>query len=66
MSAWRSGAGMYLVAAIAFLVAGAVGLVGEPGLETTVFVVLGAVFLVLALNIRSKRDETRTTGDSSR
>jgi hypothetical protein len=57
---------MYLVAAIAFLVAGAVGLVGEPGLETAAFVVLGAAFLVLALNSSSKKDETRTTGDNSR
>jgi positive regulator of sigma E activity len=66
MSAWRSGAGMYLVAALAFLVAGAVGLLGEPGLETAALVVLGAAFLVLALNSWSKKDETRTTGDSSR
>jgi len=41
-------------------------LVGEPGLETTVFVVLGAAFLVLTLNTWSKKDETGTTGDSSR
>lgn len=66
MRAWRLGAGMYSVAALAFLVAGVVGLVGEPGLETAVFFVLGAAFLVLALGSWSKKDETRTTGVSSR
>jgi len=66
MRSRRLGAGMYLVAAVAFLVAGAVGLVGESGLETAAFVVLGAAFLVLALSTWSKKDETTTTSDSSR
>ncbi len=66
MSAWRSGAGMYLVAAVAFLVAGAVGLIGEPGLGTAALVILGAAFLVLALNSWPKKDETKTASDPSR
>ena len=66
MRSSRMGAGMYLVAAIAFLIAGAVGLFGEPGLETAAFVVLGAAFLVLALSSWSKKDEATTSSDKSR
>ncbi len=44
MGARRFGAGMFLVAAVVFVVAGAVGLVGQSGFGAAVFGVLGAAF----------------------
>ena len=65
MSPRRSGAVMYLVAAVAFLVAGTAGVFGESGLAVPGFLILGAAFLVLALNTWPRRDETKVTGSRS-
>ena len=66
MSPQRSGAVMYLVAAVEFLVAGVVGLLGDSGLAAPGLLILGTAFLVLALNSWPSRDEPKATENSSR
>lgn len=52
MSASRRAAVMYLIAALGFLIAGVVGLVGDAGIGVAgiAFFVLAIAFLILALN----------------